>query len=300
MRVAEKIGITRQAYSQLEQREAAGTASIEQLKRAAAALDCDFVYFLLPRGNADATFATLAARNNVETARLQASEHSMVLEGQQSTADVDGKRIGLAKQIYWLRQNLSLYELITVNAGKLTDAGASESLFAHIQRLALEAIVTVLCKAFEQQEGADLNSIDGVIHALADSGYSDAQRGSAERFAERHGIVRACEHPKRYLSDVLSTFISGHSEAFSAMRRFRDNQVVHSEHGFELEALPSFDEFEALYQFAYDFYFLVSDSFLGIGPALMTLHVGTGFTRLLKQLGIAQPSPGFPLNQNVR
>jgi predicted DNA-binding mobile mystery protein A len=292
--VAKRIGISRQAYAQLESREAAGTASLENLERAANALNCDAIYFLLPRKEIAETFAALAARNDTTLSNFRASEHSMVLEGQGSTEEVDSKNIGLAKQLYWLRQNLSLYELISVNAGRLKDAGASDALFGHIQRLALEAIAVTLCKIYEREKSSDLNSIDGVINALANTGYTDVHRTAAERFASRHGMPRSCENPKEFLRGLLTAFIAGHGSIFTELRRFRDKFAVHSEHEFELEQLPSFDDFETLYQFAYDFYFLISDAFLGIGPALMSLPVGTGFTRLLTQIGVGHPVPGFP------
>jgi predicted DNA-binding mobile mystery protein A len=295
---AKRIGVSRQSYSQFEDREAAGTISLENLNRAAGALECDLVYFLLPRKDIAETFAALAARNDPTLSTLRASEHSMLLEGQGSTEEVDSKNIGLAKQLYWLRQNLSLYELVSVNAGKIKDAGASDALFGHIQRLALEAIVVTLCKIYEREKSSDLNSIDGVLNALANTGYTDAQRLAAERFARRQGMPRASDNPKEFLHGLVTVFLSGHASTFTALRRFRDKFAAHSEHGFELETLPSFDDFEALYQFAYDFYFLVSDSFLEIGPALMSIPVSNGFRRLLTQIGVKDPAPGFPLNSN--
>jgi hypothetical protein len=111
-------------------------------------------------------------------------------------------------------------------------------------------------------------------------------------------MPRAYDHPKEFLRGLLTAFLSGHAATFTALRRFRDKFAVHGEHGFELETLPSFDDFEALYQFAYDFYFLVSDTFLGIGPALMNIHVSSGFRRLLTQIGVKDPAPGFPLSLN--
>jgi predicted DNA-binding mobile mystery protein A len=298
--VAKRIGVSRQAYSQFEGREAAGTISLENLSRAARALDCDLIYFLLPRKEIAESFAVLAARNDPTLSTLRASEHSMVLEGQGSTEEVDSKNIGLAKQLYWLRQNLSLYELVSVNAGKIRDAGASDALFGHIQSLALQAIAVTLCKIYEREDTSGLNSIDGVINALLNSGYTDVQRTAAERFARMHGMPRACENPKEFLRGLLGAFLLGHADTFGALKRFRDKFVVHSEYGFEPEALPSFDDFEALYQFAYDFYFLVSDAFLGIGPALMSMHVSSGFRRLLTQIGVKNPAPGFPLSPNER
>lgn len=49
------------------------------LQRAAEAMDCDLVYYLVPRAK---SFGELATRLDPAFAHLQASEHSMALEGQ--------------------------------------------------------------------------------------------------------------------------------------------------------------------------------------------------------------------------
>lgn len=77
--VAKKSGITQQAYAQFERGEVSGTLSIGNLQRAAEAMDCDLVYYLMPRAR---SFGELATRLDPTFAHLQASEHSMALEGQ--------------------------------------------------------------------------------------------------------------------------------------------------------------------------------------------------------------------------
>jgi predicted DNA-binding mobile mystery protein A len=300
-KAASKVGISRQAYSEAEEREASFTITLDSLRRAADALDCELVYFLLPKAEAAGNFAALAARNGPSARNLKAAEHSMLLEGQEAKEKTDGKNVGLAKQIYWLRQNLELYELVTVNAGKIKEVGASEALFAHIQRLAMEAIAVSLCKIYEREGRNELNSINGVINALPGQGpYTDVQRKAAERFAARHGIRRTCSNPREFLTEVFDRFIESHAAGFLSLKTFRDKFVGHSEHNFELGTLPSFDEFESLYGFAYDLYQLISDSFLDVGPALMNLYVRNGFVKLLRSLGIANPAAGFPALPNAR
>jgi predicted DNA-binding mobile mystery protein A len=46
---ASRLGITPASASSLEQSEAAGTISLQSLRRAAEVLDCDLVYALVPR-----------------------------------------------------------------------------------------------------------------------------------------------------------------------------------------------------------------------------------------------------------
>ena len=80
--VAKKTGLTQQAYAQFERGEASGTLSLGNLRRAAEAMDCELVYFLVPRPGRAKSFRELATQLDPDFAHLQASEHSMALEGQ--------------------------------------------------------------------------------------------------------------------------------------------------------------------------------------------------------------------------
>jgi predicted DNA-binding mobile mystery protein A len=80
--VAKRIGVTPASYRDLESSEARGTISLASLTRAAEAMDCEAVYFLIPRAGAANSFDELALRYDPEMKHLRASEHSMALEGQ--------------------------------------------------------------------------------------------------------------------------------------------------------------------------------------------------------------------------
>lgn len=80
--VAKKAGITQQAYAQFERGEASGTLSLSNLQRTAEAMDCELVYFLVPRTGRAKSFSELAMQLDPDFAHLKASEHSMALEGQ--------------------------------------------------------------------------------------------------------------------------------------------------------------------------------------------------------------------------
>ena len=80
--VAKNAGVTKQAYAQFERGETKGTLSLGSLQRAAEALDCELVYYLVPRAGRAHSFAELATQLDPDFAHLQASEHSMALEGQ--------------------------------------------------------------------------------------------------------------------------------------------------------------------------------------------------------------------------
>ncbi|HWA27941.1 MAG TPA: helix-turn-helix domain-containing protein [Lacunisphaera sp.] len=80
--VARKMGVTRQAYAQFEASEKSGTISLASIERAAAAMDCEFVYFVVPRESVARTYGELARIHDPAYRHLQASEHSMALENQ--------------------------------------------------------------------------------------------------------------------------------------------------------------------------------------------------------------------------
>ena len=69
-------------YRDLESSEARGSISLSSLTRAADAMDCELVYFLVPRDAVAKTFGELALRHDPAMKHLHASEHSMALEGQ--------------------------------------------------------------------------------------------------------------------------------------------------------------------------------------------------------------------------
>jgi predicted DNA-binding mobile mystery protein A len=80
--VAKKLSMTRQAYAGLEAAEERSAISLTSLERAAQAMDCELVYFLLPREQVARTFSELAQLHDPAFKHLQASEHSMALENQ--------------------------------------------------------------------------------------------------------------------------------------------------------------------------------------------------------------------------
>ena len=80
--VAKKIAMTRQSYAGLEAAEQRGAISLNSLQRAADAMDCELVYFIVPRETVARTFRELAQVHDPLFKHLQATEHSMALENQ--------------------------------------------------------------------------------------------------------------------------------------------------------------------------------------------------------------------------
>jgi predicted DNA-binding mobile mystery protein A len=81
-KAASKLGISRVAWTKMEDAEAREAISLATLRRAADSMGCDLVYFLVPREAVAETFTELADANDPARQHLVATEHSMALEGQ--------------------------------------------------------------------------------------------------------------------------------------------------------------------------------------------------------------------------
>lgn len=79
--LAARMRISRQSLEALEAREVAGTATVDALRRAADALDCDLVYALVPRQVSLEAVVTAQARRHAERLVGRAG-HTMALEEQ--------------------------------------------------------------------------------------------------------------------------------------------------------------------------------------------------------------------------
>ena len=80
--VAQRMGIKRQPYSEIEYREVTETVSLGVLSKAAEAMDCELVYFIVPKKNVAASYAKLAEHFDPWQANLKAVDQTMKLEGQ--------------------------------------------------------------------------------------------------------------------------------------------------------------------------------------------------------------------------
>jgi predicted DNA-binding mobile mystery protein A len=93
--LAKRVHVTQQAASDAERREAAGEITLAQLRRFAAALDCELVYALLPRRPLREVVEERAdklARGEVATVA-----HSMALEAQATDAALVSERVNEVK-----------------------------------------------------------------------------------------------------------------------------------------------------------------------------------------------------------
>lgn len=80
--VAQKLAVKQQSYAEIETAEERGSITMNSLQRAAEAMDCELVYFLIPREKIARTYTDLARLHDPMIRHLEASEHSMALEDQ--------------------------------------------------------------------------------------------------------------------------------------------------------------------------------------------------------------------------
>ncbi len=75
-----RLGVSHVSVVELERSERNGTARLDTLRRAAAALDCTLVYAFIPTDSLDATIRAQAER--IADEDLQRIQHSMAIEDQ--------------------------------------------------------------------------------------------------------------------------------------------------------------------------------------------------------------------------
>jgi predicted DNA-binding mobile mystery protein A len=79
--VAGKMTVKRQSYAQFEEAEERGSISLASMRRAAEAMDCELVYFVVPRESVARSYAELAQIHDPTAKHLKATDHSMALKG---------------------------------------------------------------------------------------------------------------------------------------------------------------------------------------------------------------------------
>lgn len=95
--LAHRIGISRQAVSQMEQRESDGSVTLRALEKAAQALDSQLVYAIVPVrpiGQMLEERVLRRARQMMDSVR-----HTMRLEDQEPDSDLEERTMELAKEL---------------------------------------------------------------------------------------------------------------------------------------------------------------------------------------------------------
>ena len=83
--LAERMGVTKQWVSVLDKQELDGSITINTMKKSAEALNCAFVYCLVPKDDLENIVRDQAKK--IALNRLQRASHTMNLEGQELDRD---------------------------------------------------------------------------------------------------------------------------------------------------------------------------------------------------------------------
>ncbi|MEI6804969.1 MAG: mobile mystery protein A [Myxococcaceae bacterium] len=96
--LGKRLNVSQQRVSELEKNEIEGTAALKSIQAAADALNCDFVYFLIPREPIEEIIEKQAKK--VASGRLAILSHSMELEDQLVSKKEQHQQISeLAKEL---------------------------------------------------------------------------------------------------------------------------------------------------------------------------------------------------------
>jgi len=95
--LARRMGVTRQAISHLEHREAEGSATLKALKTAAEALGGELVYAIVPERPLNEMLERRA--DHVARRMLTSIRHTMRLEDQEPDVDLDTRVRQLAREL---------------------------------------------------------------------------------------------------------------------------------------------------------------------------------------------------------
>jgi predicted DNA-binding mobile mystery protein A len=83
--LADRLGMTRQAISDLEEREREGTATLSALRKAAEAMNCDLVYAIVPRSDLADMLRNQARQKAI--GEIERIAHTMRLENQETASE---------------------------------------------------------------------------------------------------------------------------------------------------------------------------------------------------------------------
>ncbi len=203
---------------------------------------------------------------------------------------IDYKNIGLLKNLSWLRQEMDVYCLISVNAESINNKGAGKSFFGFLQNSCIDLIALNIYKIYEYEKRYELNSIEGVLKNITSEQLSALDLSRIDEFVDKYGHNPNEGDALSALSSTVAGFKKKYQNELERFITFRDKKVAHSEYGFNVNSVPSYDIMECLFNFGADFYMLVSTAFVSTSLVPCDLNsnrkVKVGFKRVLRELGI--------------
>lgn len=180
------------------------------------------------------------------------------MDNKMLNSKMDNKNIGLLLNLFWLRQELDVYCLITVNANGIKKRGAGKSFFAFIQGACKKLITLSICKIYEYEKAYELNSIEGVLKHITDERLSALASSRVCGFISKYENRPDEDELLSSLSSTVAGFKKKYENELERFKTYRDKVVAHSEFGFNQNNVPSYDVMERLFDFGADFYMLVS------------------------------------------
>lgn len=160
---------------------------------------------------------------------------------------IDNKNIGLLKNLHWLRQELDVYCLISVNAVSIKNSGVGKSFFGFLQKSCIDLITLNICKIYEYEKNYELNSIEGVLKYITDDKLSALDPSSVHDFICKYGNGYNEDDLLSSLSLTVVGFKKKHENELERFKAHRDKRVAHSEFGHNQNSLPSYDVMERLF-----------------------------------------------------
>jgi hypothetical protein len=206
----------------------------------------------------------------------------------------DKKNIGLLKNLWELRQALDVYCLISANTEAIKKKGAGWKFFHFLRTACVHLIALDICKVFEDEKKSgkakeyELNSIDGVLMGLDDSKPAVLDFATVSSFVHKYSDARGEDGTLSAVSLTVKDVKTKYEKELKSFKTFRDKCGAHSEFGFGPRDLPSYDVMELLFNFGSDFYRLVSEAFVSVGPYDLNRNrnVRAGFKRVLLEHGL--------------
>ena len=200
----------------------------------------------------------------------------------------------LAKIIYSLRQDLDIYELIAANKREIQKLGVVRTYFIWAFYSAVNAIAIQICKIYEKEKKKgdevryELNSIDGVMRTLKDPSAEIIDENLLYEFIAKYSSSPQSVDLKSALALTWEKFREKNKESIKKLQTHRNKRVAHSEESFEPKNLPSYDDFEQLFDFAYNFHQTITTSFIGAHPTEFNRKVKNALKTILGKHGLEE------------
>jgi hypothetical protein len=214
-------------------------------------------------------------------------------------SDADKKNIDMVRKgLLGLRHALDVYCLISVNASAIKERRVGQHFFGFVQRSCVHLITLDICKVFDNECDKngnlkyELNSIDGIIRGLAGKSAKVLNQSQISDFVRKYGDGQQVSQRENGTLNALELtvrhFRAKYNEDLQRFRTVRNKLIAHNEFGFDADSLPSYDVMEQLFCFAWEFYSVISECFIGVGPVRLESHreVRGSMKRMLSELGI--------------